>query len=53
MNARILVKRGFTVELAELLVEDIKVALKHFTLNPVKKDVHPLERGLKSAYSHT
>ena len=49
---RILVKRGFTIELAELLVQDIKNAIKHFSMNPVNADVHPHDRGVTSSYSH-
>lgn len=49
---RILVKRGFTIELAQLLIEDIKNAISHFDKNPLQIDVPASERGLKSGYSH-
>ena len=49
---RILVRRGFSRDLADLLMDDIEAAVNHFKLNPVNAALPPSERGMKAGYSH-
>ena len=46
---RILVKRDFTREMADLLLEDIRVALKHFQKHPITSN---LDASEAASYNH-
>ena len=46
---RILVKRGFTREMADLLLTDIKDAIAYLSLHPQKAESSPAQQG---SYNH-